>query len=634
MSDGIPFGASAPSFPGGMDPDQLAALLRALQDGQPGSAPAGDSPLVAALGGAPSMLGGQMPAPEMPAPQQEAPAPAPVQIPSMLGARPPVMPDVAQTDAPAPQVTGALPKPPAAAPPAEEAAPARPAPTPPVRPSDLSALGGAQPGSSFDPLTGQPVSGSPKPIAAAQGAPSPGGLDIGGVLKRLNQSGLADQLIAMGAGVLRGGNLSEGLGIGLQNALAIGQSSTKAQAEQAKLQRELAAQNQTAKIISQRLGLSLEDATALASNPNYVQGFLTSQFGAPQNFRVNADGSQSFVPGSQADPGYKAQEAAAGREPIAEAAARAGAVTKATNDATPDEAYTLGPGQTRFDASTNQPVATVAPKTDPTALQNDYEYAQKHDGYRGSFEDFATQRGNQTRAQTTFNNTVNPILAAAGERFSDSLKSATAAAETVRSIQNARAQIDAPGGIITGTAAEQQLALQKIGAAFGVADPRAIQNTETFRTQIKPIVLETVKGLGSGSGISNADRDFALEAVGGRITLDGGTIRRVLDITERANREKIERHNAMANGLLNGENGATYKPVASSLLVTQPDVVSRDPSPDPGAGAGPRAQAAPQGTETPAMGPLEQARAAIAAGADPNKVKTRLLKFGIDPKGL
>lgn len=161
----------------------------------------------------------------------------------------------------------------------------------------------------------------------------------------------------------------------------------------------------------------------------------------------------------------------------------------------------------------------------------------------------------------TVNNAVNPILKGLGEQFVTNAEGARAAADTVRAIQNARSQIEAPGGIISGQFANQALTLQKIGAALGVTDPAKIQNTETFRTQIKPIVLETVKGLGAGSGISNADRDFALQAVGGDITLDGGSIRRVLDITERAARSKVDRHNALAD----------------EMVKTQPDLAAVGP---------------------------------------------------------
>ncbi|MEG9527953.1 MAG: hypothetical protein MIL41_19670 [Hyphomicrobiales bacterium] len=272
---------------------------------------------------------------------------------TVVGAQPP---QAQAAPAPAPQTTGALPKPPAPAPQGEDAdeapAPAaRAVPLPPARPAGFTSLAdaAAAPANSFDPLTGQPVSGSPKPVGAPPAAAPVKPADDHSFLKAwqsLGNSGIGDQLLALSAGLLSGGG-AEGWSRGISGMLAAGQNAgkadlerAKAQAELSKQQRELAGQNQTAKIISQRLGMPLEDATALAMNPQFVQGFLSSQYGAPQNFRVNADGSQSFVPGSQADPSYKAAEAQAGREPIAEAAARAGAVTKATTENSGDTVET------------------------------------------------------------------------------------------------------------------------------------------------------------------------------------------------------------------------------------------------------------------------------------------------------
>jgi hypothetical protein len=150
----------------------------------------------------------------------------------------------------------------------------------------------------------------------------------------------------------------------------------------------------------------------------------------------------------------------------------------------------------------------------------------------------------------TVNNAVNPVLKGLGEEFVKQRTEAYGAANSIPQIRTARAQLEAPGSIVSGQLADERLTLQKLGAALGVTDPTQIQNTETFRTQIKPLVLETVKGLGSGTGISNADRDFAEAAVGGKITLDAGTIKRVLDITERAAHAKVGRHNKLADQML------------------------------------------------------------------------------------
>jgi hypothetical protein len=65
-----------------------------------------------------------------------------------------------------------------------------------------------------------------------------------------------------------------------------------------------------------------------------------------------------------------------------------------------------------------------------------------------------------------------------------------------------------------------------------------------------PLILDLVKGLGAGTGISNADRDFARDAAGGRISLDGESIARLMDITERMARERLVRINKKVESAL------------------------------------------------------------------------------------
>ncbi|WP_354265391.1 hypothetical protein [Bradyrhizobium sp. JR18.2] len=173
---------------------------------------------------------------------------------------------------------------------------------------------------------------------------------------------------------------------------------------------------------------------------------------------------------------------------------------------------------------------------------------------------------------TVINNAVNPALKDLSEQFSGARGDASSAADTIRYVQSARGELDKSGGVITGAGANERLQLQKVGSLLGVTNPEAITNTETFRTQIKPIVLSTVKGLGAGSGISNADREFAEKAAGGDITLDGATIRRVLDITERAARSKIQRYNKLGEQMRKSQ--PDLEQVAPMLSIDEPPAYS------------------------------------------------------------
>ncbi|WP_345820103.1 hypothetical protein ABC766_29345 [Methylobacterium fujisawaense] len=241
MSDGIPFGAASPLDD--LSPELIARLLQSQQPQQPSPV---DSLLFDRAGmGAPgngfSGSSGTI-----------VPPPAPV-----AQARPD------------PRETGALPQPPAA--PAGDASPgpaARPAPAPAVVPGPAD---GAQPVNSFDPLSGQPVSDSPKPVAPAQGAKPEGGFDLGSALSRMSQSGLSDQLIAIGAGILSGRNFGEGLGQGLSNAQKTATAAAANQLQQLKLQREQAALTGNAQILKRAYpNLSDSELAAMATNSGNV----------------------------------------------------------------------------------------------------------------------------------------------------------------------------------------------------------------------------------------------------------------------------------------------------------------------------------------------------------------------------
>jgi hypothetical protein len=176
---------------------------------------------------------------------------------------------------------------------------------------------------------------------------------------------------------------------------------------------------------------------------------------------------------------------------------------------------------------------------------------------------------------TTINNVANPIMATIGEQLKTTQTQAVAAANQLRATQEAKAALDAPGGIITGFKAGDRLSMQKFATLFGV-DPTKVQNTETFRAAMKPAVLEIVKGLGSGVSISNADRAFAEKAAGGDIDLNEGSIRSILNIAEAKARYTIDQHNEFVDNI-SGASGEA-QPYAQSLKVKVPPAAKQPPA--------------------------------------------------------
>jgi hypothetical protein len=126
------------------------------------------------------------------------------------------------------------------------------------------------------------------------------------------------------------------------------------------------------------------------------------------------------------------------------------------------------------------------------------------------------------------------------DTMDESAKAARSTAAGLTGLREARAAIQ--GGAITGAGADTRLALQKVGALLGVADPAKIVNTETFRAAIAPQVASVLKSTVGTANISNTDREFAEKAAGGSISLDEKSIARLLDIMERASTAQLEGH--------------------------------------------------------------------------------------------
>ncbi|MCD0415683.1 cell wall hydrolase [Rubrivivax sp. JA1024] len=149
-------------------------------------------------------------------------------------------------------------------------------------------------------------------------------------------------------------------------------------------------------------------------------------------------------------------------------------------------------------------------------------------------------------------------------------KTARAAAEGLVGLRNARQALDGAGGVITGANADSRLALQKIGNLLGVTDPAAIENTETFRAAIAPQVAAVLKATVGTANISNSDRAFAEKAAGGSIELNAGSIRRLLDIMEKASVALLQEYDEQLNAIYPDPVGNKRERALFTVKVPQP----------------------------------------------------------------
>jgi hypothetical protein len=132
-------------------------------------------------------------------------------------------------------------------------------------------------------------------------------------------------------------------------------------------------------------------------------------------------------------------------------------------------------------------------------------------------------------------------------------------------------------GMITGAGADFLVnfnqALKTAGIDAGYADAAA--NSQAFTANMAGNVGKLIKQFGAGTGLSDADREFAKDMAGGRISLDAKAINKILDINERAARNVISRHNKDVKGIktnipLEVEMPVEVKPAAAAKVVTNP----------------------------------------------------------------
>jgi hypothetical protein len=90
-------------------------------------------------------------------------------------------------------------------------------------------------------------------------------------------------------------------------------------------------------------------------------------------------------------------------------------------------------------------------------------------------------------------------------------------------------------------------ALKTAGVDFGYADAAA--NSQAYAANMAQNVGKIIKQFGAGTGLSDADRQYAEKMAGGKITLDAKALNKILDINERAARNVITRHNKDVEGI-------------------------------------------------------------------------------------
>jgi len=187
------------------------------------------------------------------------------------------------------------------------------------------------------------------------------------------------------------------------------------------------------------------------------------------------------------------------------------------------------------------------------------------------------------------------IMGKGVERLSDGLDAANKAVTSVESIDTSLENLD---NMYTGYGATFRMDVARAARVAGIdiSDADQIENTEQYASLAGARVADYITNLGSGTGLSDADREFAQKVVAGQIEMSPETMRRLLTTIRKQNVRTINQYNTLRSTVENKLTGKEKAAMAFYPLVdvpperVEPEVTPTTPF-EPVSGLSPEANA-------------------------------------------
>jgi len=152
------------------------------------------------------------------------------------------------------------------------------------------------------------------------------------------------------------------------------------------------------------------------------------------------------------------------------------------------------------------------------------------------------------------------------DTVSNTIRQGQEASDTLA--ENARAQQALTDGIFTGLGADTLVEIARVGSFFGIDSP-TLQNTQAFALERYAKVADIIQAYGAGTGLSDADREFAL-AQAGVPTFEKATLERMLRIEQEVAQFQLDQSRQMVDKAV--KEGLLTTGAAELLTLGRPSV--------------------------------------------------------------
>jgi hypothetical protein len=160
------------------------------------------------------------------------------------------------------------------------------------------------------------------------------------------------------------------------------------------------------------------------------------------------------------------------------------------------------------------------------------------------------------------------LPAPVAKHLDESKVTATTAVQAAEAARDARIAMD--NGALFGFGADAELLGHRALAKAGNENSkRIVAATQTFQSNLGPIVQQVVKGI-AGRDVSTKELEFARAIAGGEISLDKDSADRILAIGERMSRQTLQSHKATVDTLLKGQPATAHPALRSLYEVREP----------------------------------------------------------------